>query len=101
MFVRDRLLHRSRSSRRSRAPAGAQIPPLPLPTAPLPGVPPGPAPRAYQANDAGGFRSILPSGTRGRYSLPELAAYLTTGATVPHCCDQLPMYGTSCTRRRA
>ena len=74
-----------------------QLPPLPtLP--PLPDGRPdgaastGPAPAAYQANDAGGFRSILPSGTRGRYSLPELAAYLTTGATVPHCCDQLPMY---------
>ncbi|WP_053226887.1 penicillin acylase family protein [Solirubrobacter soli] len=59
------------------APANAQLPPAPQP---------------YQANDATGFRSVLPSGTRGRYSLPELAANLTTGATVPHCCDQLPMY---------
>jgi acyl-homoserine lactone acylase PvdQ len=76
-------------------PASAQIP---IPTIPaLPTVVPtppvtGPASGPYQADDAGGFRSILPSGTRGRYSLPELAAYLTTGATVPHCCDQLPMY---------
>jgi hypothetical protein len=75
--------------------AAAQLPPLPpLPTVVPPGVTPvtGPAAEAYQANDAGGFRSILPSGTRGRYNAAELAAFLTTGATVPHCCDQLPMY---------
>jgi hypothetical protein len=35
---------------------------------------------------------VLPPGTRGRYSAVELAAFLTTGQTVPHCCDQLPMY---------
>jgi acyl-homoserine lactone acylase PvdQ len=69
------------------APAAAQVPPLPLPT-PTPTVAPG----AYRADDGGGFRDILPSGTRGRYDLPELAAFLATGATVPHCCDQLPMY---------
>jgi acyl-homoserine lactone acylase PvdQ len=46
----------------------------------------------YQANDAGGFRDILPPGTRGHYNAIELAAYLATGQTVPHCCDQLPMY---------
>jgi hypothetical protein len=65
-------------------PASAQ---LPLPT-PAPTVEPG----AYRAGDGGGFRSILPSGTRGRYSPTELAAFLATGAQVPHCCDQLPMY---------
>ncbi|HEY6888171.1 MAG TPA: penicillin acylase family protein [Solirubrobacter sp.] len=75
--------------------ASAQI--LPIPTLPpIPTIIPpptsGPAPQAYQANDATGFHSILPSGTRGLYDLPELAANLTTGATVPHCCDQLPMY---------
>jgi acyl-homoserine lactone acylase PvdQ len=69
------------------APAAAQLPPLPLPT-PTPTVAPG----AYQADDGGGFRDVLPSGTRGRYSLTELAAFLTTRATVPHCCDQLPLY---------
>jgi acyl-homoserine lactone acylase PvdQ len=53
---------------------------------------PAAAQAPYQANDGGGFRDILPSGTRGRYSLTELGAFLTTGATVPHCCDQLPMY---------
>jgi acyl-homoserine lactone acylase PvdQ len=69
------------------APARAQIPPLPpiLPQS-------GPAPDAYRANDGLGFHDILPSGTRGRYSLTELAAFLARGTTVPHCCDQLPMY---------
>jgi acyl-homoserine lactone acylase PvdQ len=51
-----------------------------------------PTPDAYQANDGGGFHDILPSGTRGRYDALELALFLTTGKTVPHCCDQLPMY---------
>src|SRR3954454_8768024 len=77
------------------APAAAQIP-LPIPTA-VPTVVPelpnqGPAPGAYQANDGKGFRDVLPPGTRGRYNGVELAAFLATGATVPHCCDQLGMY---------
>src|SRR5215216_2981833 len=83
------------------APAGGQIP-LPIPTVVptvvpgvpgVPGVPAqGPAPRPYQADDGKGFRDILPPGTRGRYNAAELAAFLATGATVPHCCDQLGMY---------
>src|SRR5215216_4736745 len=83
------------------APAGGQIP-LPIPTVVptvvpgvpgVPGVPAqGPAPRPYQADDGKGFRDILPPGTRGRYNAAELAAFLATGATVPHCCDQLAMY---------
>ncbi len=74
------------------APAAAQIPPLP--DLPEPPAPPGggPAPAPYQAADGGGFRDILPPGTRGRYNAVELAAFLATGQTVPHCCDQLPMY---------
>jgi acyl-homoserine lactone acylase PvdQ len=77
-------------------PAAAQIPPLPIPTV-VPTVVPdlpaqGPAPRPYQADDGQGFRDILPPGTRGRYNAAELAAFLATGATVPHCCDQLGMY---------
>jgi acyl-homoserine lactone acylase PvdQ len=63
------------------APARAQI---------LPGS--GPTPQPYQANDAGGFRDVLPPGTRGRYNGLELAAFLANGTTVPHCCDQLGMY---------
>src|SRR3954451_15915601 len=77
------------------APAGAQIP-LPIPTAlptVVPGLPSqGPAPAPYQAADGKGFRDVLPPGTRGRYNGAELAAFLATGATVPHCCDQLGMY---------
>jgi hypothetical protein len=65
------------------APARAQLPQLPGS---------GPAPGGYQENDAGGFRDILPPGTRGRYNALELAAFLATGRTVPHCCDQLGMY---------
>src|ERR687888_594912 len=64
-------------------PAAAQLPGLPTT---------GPKPGAYQANDSKGFRDILPPGTRGRYNAIELAAFLTTGRTVPHCCDQLGMY---------
>src|SRR4051794_35218238 len=66
-------------------PANAQFPPLPIPGS-------GPAPGAYRQNDAGGFRDVLPPGTRGRYNAVELAAFLANGTTVPHCCDQLGMY---------
>src|SRR5215210_5496960 len=72
--------------------AQAQIPPIPTI---VPGVtpsPPGPGAQPYQANDGKGFRDILPPGTRGRYNAAELAAFLATKATVPHCCDQLGMY---------
>ena len=88
MFVRATLIAFALLA----APASAQITLPPIPTI-IPTSPTGwPAPQPYQANDATGFHSILPSGTRGRYSLPELGAHLTTGAQVPHCCDQLPMY---------
>jgi acyl-homoserine lactone acylase PvdQ len=70
------------------APASAQIPELPG----LPGGGSGAPVEPYGANDAGGFRDILPPGTRGHYNAVELAAFLATGQTVPHCCDQLPMY---------
>ncbi len=67
----------------SAAPAAAQLPQLPTG---------GPAPDGYQAHDGKGFRDILPPGTRGRYNAVELAAFLASGQTVPHCCDQLGMY---------
>src|SRR5918995_1053557 len=80
------------------SPASAQLP-LPIPTVvptvvpDLPdGVAPAPTPGAYQADDGKGFRDVLPPGTRGRYNAAELAAFIATGATVPHCCDQLGMY---------
>src|ERR1044072_9448160 len=65
------------------APARAQLPQLPTS---------GPTPGAYQQNDGKGFRDVLPPGTRGRYNAVELASFLATGQTVPHCCDQLGMY---------
>ena len=80
------------------APAAAQIPPIPtvVPTA-VPTIPPigeqPPEPGAYQANDGRGFRDILPSGTRGLYNAVDLAAFIATGRTQPHCCEQLGMYG--------
>ncbi len=78
------------------APAAAQLPiPTVVPTA-VPTVPPvlpqGPDPQPYQANDGRGFHDILPSGTRGLYNGADLAAFLGTGRTVPHCCEQLGMY---------
>jgi acyl-homoserine lactone acylase PvdQ len=78
------------------ATAAAQLPIPPIPTVVptvVPGVPSqGPAAQPFQANDGKGFRDVLPPGTRGRYNAGELAAFLATGATVPHCCDQLGMY---------
>jgi hypothetical protein len=80
------------------ASAAAQIPPVPtaIPTA-VPTVPPvgeqPPEPGHYQANDGRGFRDILPSGTRGLYNAADLAAFIASGRTLPHCCDQLGMYG--------
>jgi Penicillin amidase len=75
------------------APAAAQLPPLP----PLPTPPPTPLTpafeQAYGTNDGGGFRDVLPSGTRGLYNALELGAFIATGQTVPHCCEQLGMYG--------
>jgi acyl-homoserine lactone acylase PvdQ len=65
--------------------ASAQLPPLP-------GRPAPPTPEPYRANDGGGFHDILPSGTRGLYDALELALFVSKGQTVPHCCDQLPMY---------
>ena len=75
------------------APARAQLPQLP--DLPLPGGlagNPGTPVQAYGAADGGGFRDVLPPGTAGTYNAAELGAFLATGRTVPHCCDQLAMY---------
>jgi acyl-homoserine lactone acylase PvdQ len=73
------------------AAASAQLP-VPLP---VPGPNAGAAPHVqpYRTADATGFRDVLPPGTRGLYNAPELGAFLAGGRTVPHCCDQLQMYG--------
>jgi hypothetical protein len=79
------------------ATAAAQLPiptviPPPVPTL-APTSPAGPAPQPFQTNDGLGFHDVLPPGTRGLYNLPELAGFLASGRTVPHCCEQLAMYG--------
>jgi acyl-homoserine lactone acylase PvdQ len=75
------------------SPASAQVPGLPVPVPTAIPEPTGPEPLPYGADDGGGFRDVLPSGTRGHYDAVALAAFLGAGKTVPHCCDQLAMYG--------
>jgi acyl-homoserine lactone acylase PvdQ len=69
----------------------AQLP-LPIPL-PLPGVGgSGPQPEPYGANDAGGFRNILPPGENGLDNLPQLAAFEANKTRPAHFDDQLGMY---------
>jgi Penicillin amidase len=51
-----------------------------------------PQPQPYQANDAGGFRNILPAGANGFASGADILSFLTTGNRPPHSADQLGMY---------
>ncbi len=51
-----------------------------------------PEPQAYRANDAGGFRNILPSGQNGHASAADLLAFEATKARPPHNSDQLKPY---------
>jgi acyl-homoserine lactone acylase PvdQ len=51
-----------------------------------------PEPRPYRANDAGGFRNVLPPGSNGLVNATDAAAFLATGARPPHNDDQLGMY---------
>jgi acyl-homoserine lactone acylase PvdQ len=46
----------------------------------------------YQANDYGGFHSILPPGTHGSFNAAEFAQFQLTGTHPPHATDQLSMY---------
>src|SRR3954463_16309459 len=50
------------------------------------------APGAYGANDAGGFRNVLPPGTHGLVNALDLTANLATGALPRHYADQQPLY---------
>ena len=69
----------------------AQLP-LPVPL-PLPGVGgSGPTPQPYGANDAGGFRNVLPPGENGFDNAAQLAAFEANGARPAHNNDQLGMY---------
>jgi acyl-homoserine lactone acylase PvdQ len=58
---------------------------------PLPGGG-GPPPGAYQENDFGGFRNVLPPGENGLGNAADLAAFMGGGARPPHSDDQLPLY---------
>jgi acyl-homoserine lactone acylase PvdQ len=46
----------------------------------------------YQANDYGGFRSILPPGTDGSFNATDFAQFQFGGTYPPHARDQLSMY---------
>lgn len=61
-----------------------------LPAATAQGAPPAAQP--YQANDAGGFRNVLPPGSNGLVNGADLLEFLTTGARPPHNNDQFGMY---------
>ena len=52
----------------------------------------GPAPQPYGANDAGGFRNILPPGENGLDNAVQLATFEATGTRPAHFSDQLGMY---------
>ena len=51
-----------------------------------------PQPQPYRANDAGGFRNVLPPGTNGLANFLELAAFQATGARPSHNDDQYALY---------
>jgi acyl-homoserine lactone acylase PvdQ len=48
--------------------------------------------QAYGANDAGGFRNVLPPGEAGRANAAQLAAFQASGAYPSHWMDQQSLY---------
>lgn len=52
----------------------------------------GAAPQPYGANDAGGFRNVLPPGENGLATLAQIFAFRGTGVIPPHFADQQPLY---------
>jgi acyl-homoserine lactone acylase PvdQ len=46
----------------------------------------------YGANDAGGFRNVLPAGENGTDNAAQLLEFQTKGTYPPHYADQLPLY---------
>src|SRR3954454_21824075 len=50
------------------------------------------APAPYGANDAGGFRNVLPPGTAGTDKALQLARFNLDGTRPAHWDDQLPLY---------
>src|SRR3954454_1707033 len=51
-----------------------------------------PTPGAYREGDFGGFRDVLPPGTNGLVSGPQLLSYEAAGTRTKHNDDQLAMY---------
>jgi acyl-homoserine lactone acylase PvdQ len=47
---------------------------------------------AYGANDAGGFRNVLPAGENGLDNATQLTEFELKGTYPPHFADQLPLY---------
>ena len=47
----------------------------------------------YGTNDPGGFRDVLPPGTNGHATTPEITAFLAGGDRPTHNADQRDMYG--------
>lgn len=50
------------------------------------------APQPYGANDAGGFRNVLPPGENGLASLAQILAFRGAGVLPPHFADQQALY---------
>ncbi|HMH47487.1 MAG TPA: penicillin acylase family protein, partial [Solirubrobacteraceae bacterium] len=46
----------------------------------------------YGANDAGGFRNVLPAGENGTDNASQLLEFQLNGTYPPHYADQLPLY---------
>lgn len=55
----------------------------------VPAIAAPPDPLPYVANDAGGFRNVLPPGSNGLANATDLAAFLGAGVRPPHNDDQL------------
>lgn len=47
----------------------------------------------YRTGDFGGFRNVLPPGTRGLANAADAAAFNANGTYPPHANDQFAMYG--------
>ncbi|HEX6665257.1 MAG TPA: penicillin acylase family protein [Solirubrobacterales bacterium] len=50
------------------------------------------APLPYGANDAGGFRNVLPPGANGLATFPQILKFKAQGVLPPHFADQQPLY---------
>src|SRR6476660_4648387 len=68
---------------------------LPLPTVPPGATSPaatGPAPSPYGTDDAGGFRNVLPPGSKGVDNAADLARFQASAQRPEHFDDQQPLH---------